>query len=159
MIEIRIDSTELNKALKNIGRYSLEKQQQISKQIVTSGFNIQRNARNNLRRVVKRGASPRAESAIRFQSLGKFVARVIADFYYAVFIEHATRPHIIRPKKKKALAWGRTIGLTTEFIEKKEHLAKRVSHPGTKAKPFMEPAAETERPKFINAIKQILKRA
>lgn len=49
--------------------------------------------------------------------------------YYAHMVEYGTRPHIIVPKKKKAMVAGEFVG-------------KRISHPGDKPKPFMRPAAD-----------------
>jgi hypothetical protein len=51
---------------------------------------------------------------------------------HAVFVHWGTRPHIIRPKNKKALRWP--AGGAFAF-------AKKVRHPGTKADPWMVRAA------------------
>lgn len=52
---------------------------------------------------------------------------VIQSFlHYAPHIEYGTRPHVIRPKTKKALSWKGAI-----------HPVRKVNHPGTKARfPF-----------------------
>ena len=50
---------------------------------------------------------------------------------YAMPVEYGSRPHDIRPKDKKALA----------FEKGGENVVvKRVKHPGNKAQPFLEPA-------------------
>ncbi len=70
---------------------------------------------------------------------------VEASANYAAFVEKGTRAHEITPRAKKALrfavnAGGRRLsgsprkGAAVIF-------AKRVHHPGTKAQPFLEPAA------------------
>jgi hypothetical protein len=54
--------------------------------------------------------------------------RVSADVNYATFVENGTKPHVIRPRNKKALKFkmgGRTV------------FAAVVNHPGTKAVHFM----------------------
>lgn len=51
------------------------------------------------------------------------------------YVEFGTNPHIILPKDKKALAWGKNIG-----AGKKEFVAKKVMHPGTRPQPFLRSA-------------------
>lgn len=72
-------------------------------------------------------------------------AQVVARARYAVFVERGTRPHVIRPKNRKALRFaagpggrrlsGRPrVGAGVVF-------ARIVHHPGTRAHPFLFPAA------------------
>lgn len=65
---------------------------------------------------------------------------------YARSIEDGSKPHIIRAKNKKALYWAGA-----------SHPVKQVKHPGSKAKPFLKPAFEAEKPKFINNLKEVIK--
>ncbi|WP_332238880.1 HK97-gp10 family putative phage morphogenesis protein [Sporolactobacillus sp. KGMB 08714] len=58
-------------------------------------------------------------------------AVVYVDASYAVYVEFGTVPHIIKPKKKKALFW-----------EGADNPVKEVHHPGTKAQHFWVPAYE-----------------
>jgi hypothetical protein len=54
-----------------------------------------------------------------------------SDVVYAPWVNDGTRPHIIRPKNAKVLAFksgGRTV------------FAKVVHHPGTRARPFLDRA-------------------
>lgn len=58
-------------------------------------------------------------------------ARVGSNVEYALMVENGTRPHVIRPKRTRALKFqigGRTI------------YAKRVNHPGTRATNFLKDA-------------------
>lgn len=55
--------------------------------------------------------------------VGNFVA------WYAHIVEFGTRPHVIRARPGNAMRFG---GVTT----------RRVDHPGTRARPFMRPAAD-----------------
>lgn len=62
--------------------------------------------------------------------------------FYALFLEYGTgiygplkRP--IRPKTKKALAWGKTLGYTKDGKEIKQFIAKEVK--GMTARPFIRP--------------------
>lgn len=50
------------------------------------------------------------------------------------FVEYGTRPHIIRPRSKQALWWPDA-----------HHPVKSVYHPGTRAQPFIRPAALRQR--------------
>lgn len=63
---------------------------------------------------------------------------------YAAAVEHGTRPHVILPKRAKALAWGgaRTLGGRVRSGSAPTNFARRVNHPGTKAQPFLIPGLE-----------------
>ena len=66
---------------------------------------------------------------------------------YAAFVHWGTRPHVIEPRKKKALRWVGGGGF---------RFAKSVNHPGYKGDPWLVKAAEQaarEFPQFTRAIK------
>ena len=69
-----------------------------------------------------------------------------SNIKYAKGVEEGNRPHIIRPKKGKALYWKGA-----------KHPVKYVKHPGSKAKPYLVPALESEKPKFIENLKEAIK--
>ena len=77
---------------------------------------------------------------------GRYV-RVVAggtnNVGYAVYLERGTRPHVIFPVRKKALAWGgpRRLSGSLRSGGRATNFAKRVNHPGTRAYPYMLPAA------------------
>lgn len=50
----------------------------------------------------------------------------------ALRLEFGTKPHLIEPKKKKALAW-RDDGRPNFSVTPPDHFAKKVRHPGTPA--------------------------
>lgn len=50
------------------------------------------------------------------------------------YVEYGTQPHIIRPRVKRALWWPDA-----------PHPVGRVFHPGTRAQPFIRPAATRQR--------------
>ncbi len=56
-----------------------------------------------------------------------------AGVNYAEAVEFGTDPHVIRPVKKKALAFK---------MEGKDVVVKKVMHPGTEAQPYMRPALD-----------------
>ena len=75
-----------------------------------------------------------------------------------VFLERGTKPHIIRPRNRRVLAWpatgaGRRLSGRARTATRRGGLggmafATVVHHPGTKAQPFLVPAA-------IAAIEQV----
>lgn len=72
-------------------------------------------------------------------------AETVARANYAAFVERGTRAHIITPKNKKVLAWSADGKARLSGAVRKGgavRFAKRVRHPGTKARPFMVPGAE-----------------
>ena len=65
---------------------------------------------------------------------------------YALPVELGTRPHLIRPRSKKALYWKGA-----------EHPVKVVHHPGTRGKPYLRPAADKNYPNLAARIRSYLK--
>lgn len=63
---------------------------------------------------------------------------------YAPYVEFGTRPHVIRAKNRKALAWGGARRLSGSLRKgaKPTHFARSVNHPGTRARPFLRPGAQ-----------------
>lgn len=69
--------------------------------------------------------------SIRYTPYGSSAFMVRVNANYGAHVEYGTKPHVITPKTKKALAFmsgGNAI------------VTKRVNHPGTKAQPFFRPA-------------------
>lgn len=66
---------------------------------------------------------------------------------YAVHVEFGTAPHDIVPRFKKALFWKGA-----------DHPVKRVHHPGSKAHPFLQPAADHNFPNLADNIRKWLGR-
>lgn len=75
--------------------------------------------------------------------LTKQSAQVEASAGYAAYVELGTKPHIIRPKYAKVLAWGgaRRLSGSLRSGSKATNFAMIVHHPGTKPQPFLLPAA------------------
>lgn len=72
---------------------------------------------------------------------GANVGTVYIDEYaapYGPFVHNGTRPHVIKPKRKRYLRWAPIAGNGFLF-------AKEVHHPGTKADPFLYEALERKR--------------
>jgi hypothetical protein len=60
---------------------------------------------------------------------------------YAAAVEFGTRPHIIRPRRARVLAWGgaRTLGGRLRRGSRATNFARFVRHPGTRAQPYLVP--------------------
>lgn len=73
---------------------------------------------------------------------------VYVGAHYAPYVEFGTRPHIIRPKNGKVLAWQTRItrGARGQLLKRSKlgpmAFATIVHHPGTKAQPFFYPTFE-----------------
>lgn len=71
-------------------------------------------------------------------------AVVLSKAPYAAPVEFGSRPHVIRPKKARVLAWGgsRTLSGRLSKGSKADHFAREVHHPGNKAQPHLIPGAK-----------------
>ena len=70
----------------------------------------------------------------------------------AVFLEHGTKPHVIRPRNRRMLSWTAGKRLSgrnrTGSGAGQRFFARVVHHPGTKAQPFLLPGA-------VEALRQV----
>ena len=83
-------------------------------------------------------------------------AKVEARTPYAASLELGAKPHVIRPKKARVLAWGGPRRLTGRLRSggKPTHFAALVHHPGNKPYPYLLPGAK----KAVADIKDVLVR-
>jgi hypothetical protein len=63
---------------------------------------------------------------------------------YAAALEEGAKPHIIKPKNARVLAWGGERRLTGRLKSgsKPDHFAALVHHPGNKPYPYLVPGAK-----------------
>ena len=138
---IKIDSTDLNKFSVILRELPDEIKNDVRKDVKNSAFNIERNAKSSVN--VKTGHLRRSIST----KMGDMEATIhTSNLKYAPMVEFGTRPHIIRAKNKKALYWKGA-----------SHPVKQVSHPGSKAKPYLIPAFEKEKDQFLEKLKEVIK--
>lgn len=83
--------------------------------------------------------------SIGIGSVTDTVVETVATANYAAFVEFGTKAHEIVPRTKKALRFA--LGGAATLAGRPRAgasviFAKRVKHPGTKAKPFMRPGAK-----------------
>lgn len=71
-------------------------------------------------------------------------AIIAARTPYAAAQEFGAKPHIIRPKTARVLAWGGGRRLTGRLRsgQKATHFAMIVHHPGNRANPYLRPGAK-----------------
>ncbi len=72
---------------------------------------------------------------------------VISNAEYSAAVEKGTKPHVIRPVKKKVLANPET----------GEIFGKKVNHPGTTAQPFLYPAWKKAQKDFLKGLRRVFK--
>lgn len=68
--------------------------------------------------------------------------------FYARFIEFGTRQHVIEPRREEVLYSGARSGLGGRQSSGFGPVSGDVVHPGTPARPFLQPAIEEERRGF-----------
>jgi Bacteriophage HK97-gp10, putative tail-component len=120
MARIRLDRADLNRTIRGASRDELET---TARQVL------------NRAKVLAPVDTGRLRSSLRIESrsfLGLRTRYTIgSDLNYASMVHDGTRPHIIRPKRAKALRFrvgGRIV------------YARMVRHPGTRARPFLDRA-------------------
>jgi HK97 gp10 family phage protein len=141
---IKIDSSDLNKFSIYLSKKSDGDTKKIQKVLKNAGMNIEAEAKDNLtsNNSVNTGHLRRSIGNFR---RGMTVTVHTSNVKYAVIVEKGSKAHVIRPKNKKALYW-----------EGAKRPVKLVNHPGSRAKPFLIPAFESEKDKFIENLKEAI---
>ena len=142
---IKINTNEIDKFAVELIKLSEESRDNVQKAIKKSAFNIESQAKKNLasNKSVVTGHLRRSIAT----KMGDLEATIhTSNVKYAVIVEKGSKAHVIRPKNKKALYWKGA-----------KRPVKLVNHPGSKAKPYLEPAFESEKDKFIENLKEAIK--
>ena len=142
---IKINTDEIDKFAVELIELSEKSRDNVLKAIKKSAFNIEANAKKNLaaNKSVVTGHLRRSVAT----QMGDLEATIhTSNVKYAAIVEKGSKAHIIRPKNKKALYWKGA-----------KRPVKLVNHPGSKAKPYLEPAFESEKDKFIENLKEAIK--
>jgi HK97 gp10 family phage protein len=139
-LDLKLDG--LYKAIAKLEAWEVQKVKAVRDVVNETALNIQKGAKRNC--PVNTGRL-RSSIAIEPVTSNKMVLRVGTYVKYAADVEFGTRPHKIVPKNKKALFWRGA-----------RHPVKSVNHPGSRAKPFLFPAYEAERPAFTKALREAL---
>ena len=141
---IKIDTSDLNRFSVEVASLSDKSEDKIKEVLKNSAFNIESKAKKNINsnKSVKTGHLIRSIST---DVKGLEATIHTSNLKYAPMVEFGTKAHIIRPKSKKALYWKGA-----------KRPVKQVNHPGSKAKPYLIPAFEDEKDKFINDLKEVI---
>ena len=142
---IKINTNEIDKFAVELIELSEKSRGNIQKAIKKSAFNIESQAKKNLasNKSVVTGHLRRSIAT----KMGDLEATIhTSNVKYAVIVEKGSKAHVIRPKSKKALYW-----------KGGKRPIKLVNHPGSRAKPFLIPALESEKDKFIENLKEAIK--
>ena len=142
---IKINTDEIDKFAVELTELSEKSRDNVQKAIKKSAFNIESQTKKNLasNKSVVTGHLRRSIAT----KMGDLEATIhTSNVKYAVIVEKGSKPHIIRPKNKKALYWKGA-----------KRPVKLVNHPGSKAKPYLIPAFESEKDKSIENLKEAIK--
>ena len=142
---IKINTSEIDKFAVELTELSEKNRDNVQKAIKKSAFNIESQAKKNLasNKSVVTGHLRRGIAT----KMGDLEATIhTSNVKYAVIVEKGSKAHVIRPKNKKALYWKGA-----------KRPVKLVNHPGSEAKPYLEPAFESEKDKFIENLKEAIK--
>lgn len=104
---------------------------------------------NNLENEAKKNASWTDRTSHARQSLhsglgvssNEYTIYLSHGVEYGGILEEGSKPHIIKPKNKKALYWKGAA-----------HPIKQVNHPGTKGKPVIEPTLKSNKEIIIKNV-------
>ena len=149
---ITISDKEMRKVQKDLSDYSSTVSKEIQGAIVRATYRVGGRARRNA--PSKFG---KLRQSIR-EKIGKLKGEISVNVDYAGAVERGTKPHIIKPKKKKALAFKPGGGFRF-WDESGRVVLKSVKHPGTSPQPFLGPAMEAEVRPLTKKIKDIIEDA
>ena len=141
---IKINTDEIDKFAVELIELSEKSRDNVQKAVKKSAFNIESQAKKNLasNKSVVTGHLRRSVTT----KMGDLEATIhTSNVKYAVIVEKGSKAHVIRPKNKKAIYWKGA-----------KRPVKLVNHPGSKAKPYLEPAFESEKDKFIENLKEAI---
>ena len=142
---IKFDTSEIDKFVIDLKGTSEDIRSDVQKVIKKAGFNIERNAKQNITNngSVVTGHLRRGITT----NVGNMEVIVhTSNIKYARGVEYGTKPHVIKAKSKKALYWKGA-----------KHPVKSVRHPGSRAKPYLIPAFEKEKEVLIRDLEIVIK--
>lgn len=151
-IKIEIPPKELREAMADLQHYEETVSKNIQGAVARSTFRVGAGARKRV---------PVSNGKLRqsiTEKVGKMQGVIAVNADYAGAVEFGSKAHIIRPRRKKALAFKPGAGFKF-WDESGRVVVKFVKHPGTKAQPYLRPAMKEEAPNFALTIKKIIEKA
>jgi len=147
--KIEIPKAELDRALRSMQAHEDSVTKALGRQVYYAGRRVEGRAKRNA--PVKFGKL-RQHIVASHKGLTSEIAVNVA---YAGAVEFGSRPHVIRPRRKKALAFKPGGGFKF-WDESGRVVLKKVNHPGTTAQPFLTPVIEEERAVFAAKVKLLI---
>ena len=142
---IKVNVNDLNEFSVKILKLSQKAEENVKKVVKNSAFKIQKEAMSNLTKN-KSVATGHLRRAVSTNIKGLEATVHTSNVKYAIMVEKGTKAHLIKPKNKKMLYWKGA-----------SHPVRIVRHPGSRAKPFLEPAFEKEKDQFLEKLKEVIK--
>ena len=142
---IKVNVNDLNEFSVKILKLSQEAEENVKKVVKNSAFKIQKEAMSNLTKN-KSVATGHLRRSVSTDIKGLEATVHTSNVKYAIMVEKGTKAHLIKPKNKKMLYWKGA-----------SHPVRIVRHPGSRAKPFLEPAFEKEKDQFLEKLKEVIK--
>jgi HK97 gp10 family phage protein len=145
-VSLKIQVLGVNQAINNIEKYMQRKHLGLLGAVIESSKDISSTAKSltpvdlgELRTDINYTVADRKNS---------IEGNILSSAPYSTYVEFGSRPH--RPPAKALEGWadrhGIPVGAVIASIAKK----------GTKAQPFMTPAAMAQKPKFIRAVRRVM---
>lgn len=120
-----------------------------SEALAVSLRDVQERARAEHRFTTRTGLAERSIRTAEARKGQTLSGTVYTALDYGVYLHEGTKPHVIEPRRKKALRW--TDGGRFVF-------ARRVKHPGTKADPYIYDALDAEEPVIVSRFEALAER-
>ena len=140
MIEVRIENADLQKALNDLKKYDKEVQQGVKKEILRTAYAVTDKAKGKV--PVAKG---RLRSSLSVKNdLSEFQAQSGTNVHYAPYVEFGTGSRVQIPPGKEDYA--------------AQFKGRGIRKVNRQAKPFLFPAAESERRNYENNMEKLLKR-
>lgn len=159
MIEVRLDENDLQKVIQRFTKYNNNVRQGCQREVARSAISVQRMARENLRSSGT-NASGRLGSSVNIRFTTDRLGAVIgSNVNYAGDVEYGQKPgnwpnvgDLMRWVKKKIIAGPDKAVRSAAYL-----IGRKIYQKGTKAKPYLIPAAEREWNNFKRNIQRVIK--
>lgn len=142
MNEVYITPQDLQKALKDIDKYGVKTQALLKEEVLRAAYAITNKAKSDC---PVRTGNLRATMSVKSDKIAQLQARSGTNTHYAPYVEFGTGTLVKVPE-----------GLEDYVMQFKGRGVRKVNLP---ARPFLFPAAESERQNYVNRIIKILSKS
>lgn len=145
-MSLKIQVLGLNKAINNIENYIQRKHVGLLGAVASSSQSITSEAKKNA--PVDLGDLKNNINYTIVDRKNMIEGNILSSSGYSAFVEYGTRPH--RPPAKALEGWAARHGVPVGAV------LNKIAREGTPAQPFMNPAAQSEKPKFLRAVRRVM---